>query len=745
MMREPEVSPSSSQTLDATYSPPPLAATLDLSTLPPIFVSATHYEIDDLHELEEKLAAANAMLTYDIHEARIVLSKVTKKARIQFDLRARGLWTEELVSPDSVVSQADFTPDGRSSHTAKKRKAEASLDKNLDPVVLDDSSTASEDDGTGRVRSSKYDRKTADRRKSARSVPVKTSSSELSNEAAATVRVVNVKWFEQSFVAGKGLALENYTTFLGRAIPKPQEAQALKLPRTTGPQALPSLRTTPNKAILERAKEDAPSPNNARADRFGKRRFADSVKSTAGASWEAGYSNKTNNQYAHLLHATTSEQDGGYSSDLPEMPDWVKQGVKYACQRVSPRQNPNDAFIALLKKIKLARLLTNDEIGVRAYSTSIASLAAYPSKLSSPREIVALPGCDAKIANLFIEWKNTGSGTIQAVADIDADPDLRVLRLFYEIWGVGATTAREFYYDRGWQDLDDIVEFGWSSLTRVQQIGVKFYDEFLDPIPRAEVESIGAIVHAHAVAVRDSRIQSMIVGGHRRGKEASGDVDIIVSHPDEARTANLVNDIVASLEDAGYITHTLLLSLNSTHRNQQTLPFRTSGSSSGAGGHNGFDTLDKALVVWQSPTWPTQAADLARDPGAKNPNIHRRVDIIVAPWRTVGCAVAGWTSGTTFQRDLRRYAKNVKGWKFDSSGVRRRGDGKVVDLEGWAGGEGGGGGGRGEGEGRGGGGGGEGKEGGRYKARARTMEEAERRVFEGLGLVWREPWERCTG
>jgi DNA polymerase IV len=410
------------------------------------------------------------------------------------------------------------------------------------------------------------------------------------------------------------------------------------------------------------------------------------------------------------------------------MPEWVKAGTKYACQRLTPANPPNHAFIALLKKIKLARLLTNDEIGVRAYSTSIAALAAYPHKISNPREILALPGCDAKIANLYVEWSNTG--TIKAVEDIEADEDLTTLRLFYEIWGVGATTAREYFYDKGWRDLDDIVEHGWKTLSRVQQIGVKFYDEFLDPIPRAEVEGIAQIVHRHACKVRDDGIQSLVVGGYRRGKEASGDVDIIVSHPDEKKTLGLVGDIVASLEEEGWITHTLLLSLNSTNRGQETLPFR---SGSGHGGH-GFDTLDKALVVWQDPHWTdgdaTDDDDDSADPSKadenkddkKNPNIHRRVDIIISPWRTVGCAVLGWSAGTTFERDLRRYAKDVKGWKFDSSGVRNRGNGEVVDLEGYFS-----------------------IEGDHGKGRAETMLQAERRVFEGMGIEWREPGERCTG
>lgn len=129
----------------------------------------------------------------------------------------------------------------------------------------------------------------------------------------------------------------------------------------------------------------------------------------------------------------------------------------------------------------------------------------------------------------------------------------------------------------------------------------------------------------------------------------------------------------------------------------------------GTSARTGFDTLDKALVVWQDPNFkPTEDSP-------NNPNPHRRVDILISPWKTVGCAVLGWTSETTFQRDLRRYCK-VKGLKFDSSGIRsRQAPYDWVDLE----------------------------DGGRGKPQ--TMEEAERRVFEGLGLTWRPPEERCTG
>nr|POF17108.1 dna polymerase type-x family protein pol4 [Quercus suber] len=682
---------------------------LDLSQLPPIFLSSTHFDGDELHELEDELSEAGANLTYDIHEAKIVLSRVAKKARARFDLRENGLWTEEVTESRSLGSLLDDEANtARPTKKGRKDAAESIGKDERQTIVIDDSSTASEDDGLARSRTDAPVRPT-------------TALSQAVVEQqgpVAPVKVVKIEWFKNSKKAGSIVPLEEFIIYQGRSTTKPLEASSVehpsikhKLPIAPNTNRVSAEKPMNRNDILKRAREDA-SKGPAANDRFGRRKLGPGPKSLSAnpsASWAAGHG--SNNQYTQLLQHSTTGDDEGSTSDLPEMPDWVKQGVKYACQRLTSKDSPNESFIALLKKISTARLLTNDEIGVRAYSTSIAAIAAYPYKLSSPLEIIALPGCDRKVANLFVEWTNTGN--LQAVDDIEADAGLKILHTFYNIWGVGATTAREFYYDRGWSDLDDIVEYGWQTLSRVQQIGVKFYDEFLDLIPRAEVTQIGDLIHKHATKVRDNRIQTMIVGGYRRGKEACGDVDVIVSHPDEEQTENLVSDIVASLEDEGWITHTLLLSLKSSNRGQQTLPFK-----SGGGGH-GFDSLDKALVVWQDPSWPSQVTDLVADPAAKNPNIHRRVDIIIAAWRTVGCAIVGWSGGTTFERDLRRYAKYAKGWKFDSSGVRDRGSGEVIDLERYC------------------------TNGGRE--RAKTMLEAERRVFEGMGLIYREPWERCTG
>jgi DNA polymerase IV len=600
----------------------------DFKSCPPIFVSATHRSAEELHSLENELIQVHANLTYDIREAQIVLTKVAKKARILFDLRANGLLPlldAESTGPAnaSVILQ---TSDNASIDGLKRKRQPSLVSQPTDVIVIDDSHTESD---------SEHERRAVTKSGIEKDQPLK----DLRSKSTQLVKAVKTEWIEHSLKAGCLLPVDEYVVVqvfcTSRPLPKTTPARQDQRKAISSASVLTSHAVSPSsgrgKQILERATEDAPS-SSAKYDRSVRSRYARVTAHDEPVSWKAGHG--SGSQYAHLLKQTTTEHDVGYSTELPPMPDWVRKGVTYSCLRSTPGHGVNAQFVKLLKEIQEARLLTNDEVGVRAYATSVAAIAAYPHKLSSPREVLTLPGCDVKIANLFVEWSNTGQ--IRAVEDLENDPDLEILRLFYKIWGVGATTAREFYYDKGWRDLDDIVEFGWSSLTRVQQIGVKFYEEFLDLIPRLEVERIAAIIHQHAVKVRNSGIQSMIVGGYRRGKEACGDVDVLVSHPDESQTLNLVNDIVLSLEDEDWITHTLLLSLTNTNREQQTLPFRSLRHGSG------FDTLDKALVVWQDPERPGKARDLQSDPDVKNPNIHRRVDIIIAPWKTVGCAVVGW-------------------------------------------------------------------------------------------------------
>ncbi|KAF9775069.1 hypothetical protein IL306_006894 [Fusarium sp. DS 682] len=483
------------------------------------------------------------------------------------------------------------------------------------------------------------------------------------------VKVVKLSWLLDSWKEEELLPMDQYLIFQCNRV----------LPRETTPAPAvtsvpPKGSTSPSSSILEHAllEQKAQSVSTSPSNRHKRRHDASTTLSQNAPS---------------LLRQTTSEHD----ITLPVMPEFLK--TTYSCQRPTYMNPPNGAFVKILTEIRTIRQLRKDDVGVRAYSTSIASVAAYPYLLKNPQEVARLPGCGDRIAEIWHHWKETGESV--EVREANADPKITVLKLFYNIWGVGAVTAREFY-QKGWRDLDDLVEFGWNTLSRSQQLGVKYYNEFLLGIPRDEAMSIAAAILKHARLI-DPGFEMVIVGGYRRGKQQSGDVDVVLSHRNENRTLNVIGKIVVALEKAHLITHTLTLSTHNSDRGQRPVSWKGERSNS-----SGFDTLDKALVVWQD--------------SSQEDAPHRRVDIIISPWKTVGCAVLGWSGGTTFQRDIRRYCKKVKGYKFDSSGIRRRADGRWVDLEGTS-----------------------------RSDEAPDMETAERRVFAGLGLQWRSPEERCTG
>ncbi|KIX05916.1 uncharacterized protein Z518_03890 [Rhinocladiella mackenziei CBS 650.93] len=638
--------------------------TLNLKSVPPIFILPTHLQPQELHETEDSIFKAGGSLTYDPKEARIFIGRINQKKRAAFELRARGIWTEEATLPEPSQEAHNEGP------TRKKRKVS----------MTEDSVSAAARSISTSPGASVIDTVSL-------TFPPRPFWPDLTNR----ILILKISWLEACLKQAKLVPYKPYVIYNAKVISKPTGPMP-----ETGSTSSPS-RPTPNvtATILQRAQAEASTLPSSSSPYTSRRRLGNQNRQRKASS-------STRASPPTLHRTTTSEMEFLAEHPLPPLPDWASgPNASYACCRSTPIKALNEAFIAQLIKIREARLLTLDDIGVRAYSTSIASISAYPHRIMHTEEITRLPGCDAKIAALWNEWQHSASEDperyLQTVRDLDNDTDLAHLRIFWNIWGVGPDTARKFYFQYGWRDLDDVVEYGWHSLTRTQQIGVKFYDEFQNKIPRAEVEAIRDVIKRHARDVLDipryqfgtkDDVECIVVGGYRRGKELSGDVDVILSHRDENKTQDLVVDVVHSLEAEGWITHTLTLHTMTSDRGQATLPFHGKKR-----GHS-FDSLDKALCVWQDPHFET-SSKTTRDvneggeggeegevPQRKNPNIHRRVDIIISPWRTIGCAVLGWSGGTTFQRDVRRFVSKAHGWKFDSSGVRDRVSGLVLDLEG---------------------------------------------------------------
>jgi DNA polymerase IV len=173
----------------------------------------------------------------------------------------------------------------------------------------------------------------------------------LNTEKRNIVKVLRLQWLNDSLEKGQALPFDDYLVYKG-TIRK----------QTMGSQTSPTTKTT-----LERRATAVASVSPGSSRRSGPGR----------------HESTSHPQRPSLLHETTSDHD----VRLPPIPEFLH--TTYSCQRPTFANPPNSDFVEELKKVRTLRLLQGDQIGVRAYSTSIATLAAYPYALQNAAGINA--------------------------------------------------------------------------------------------------------------------------------------------------------------------------------------------------------------------------------------------------------------------------------------------------------------------------------------------------------------------
>ncbi|KAF7546623.1 hypothetical protein G7Z17_g8302 [Cylindrodendrum hubeiense] len=218
-----------------------------------------------------------------------------------------------------------------------------------------------------------------------------------------------------------------------------------------------------------------------------------------------------------------------------------------------------------------------------------------------------------------------------------------------------------------------------ANLTQNQSVGVDHYDDLNTRIPRREVEALGTVVQKAAQKV-DPQVQLIVGGSYRRGAETSGDIDFIVTKP---RT-NSSGDLRPALDG---IVQQL--------EGEQFLVARLASSRTASDGSkwHGCCVLPKISGFNDAnyrPVW-------------------RRIDFLLVPESEMGAALIYFTGNDIFNRSLRLLASK-KGMRLNQRGLYKdvmRGPQRAKVTEGEL-----------------------------------VEGRDERKIFEILGVKWREPHER---
>ncbi|XP_025021014.1 DNA polymerase lambda isoform X1 [Python bivittatus] len=305
---------------------------------------------------------------------------------------------------------------------------------------------------------------------------------------------------------------------------------------------------------------------------------------------------------------------------------------KWVCAQSSEskKSNHNQCITEKLEVLAKAYSVQGDKWRGLSYSKAINALKSYHKPVTSYQEACMIPGIGKQMAEKIVEILESGH-----LRKLDHISDsVSVLELFSNIWGAGVKTS-QMWYQQGFRTLDDIRTR--ASLTSQQAIGLKYYEDFLERMPRQEAAEIEQTVREAAQSII-SEVVCVACGSFRRGKSTCGDVDVLVTHPDGHSHQGLFNKLLNILHKSGFLTDDLV--------NQED---------------NG--SQKKYLGV-------------CRLPGPDRH--HRRVDIIVVPYREFACALLYFTGSAHFNRSMRALAK-TKGMSLSEhalcSGVVRGPDG----------------------------------------------------------------------
>lgn len=205
------------------------------------------------------------------------------------------------------------------------------------------------------------------------------------------------------------------------------------------------------------------------------------------------------------------------------------------------------AILEALEVMQKKELAEKQIFKARAYDKVIKQLAALPA-IRSYDDVKDIKGIGDKIEKKIKELLATGSlasaeraKTTHAIGTYDA---------FLNIYGVGPAKARSLVVD-GYTSIEQLKAAAAADpklLNKNQRIGLQYYYQLQERIPRAEMDE-----HARLLQLAAEDYTLSIVGSYRRGAATSGDIDVLLRSEDSSD----LESFVEVLQTSEYVVETL--------------------------------------------------------------------------------------------------------------------------------------------------------------------------------------------
>lgn len=303
----------------------------------------------------------------------------------------------------------------------------------------------------------------------------------------------------------------------------------------------------------------------------------------------------------------------------------TKNKARQACDKsgngTGKKNGPNEDLCLKLEKIlELYGSSPHDNYRIHAIRKALNILRTQPKRVDDFDTLRKLEGIGPKTARRILKMANTSTPRrLQLASEQDV-----CRSLFKQIYGVDDNLALE-WYTKGLRTLDDVRDRkSGIALSPSQELGLRFFNDLQERIPRREVECIFDQINKAAVQV-DTKLKLFLMGSFRRGEENCGDIEVMITRDDsDGKTyQDSLSQLYRRLREDGLITHELSVGKKTEKKNQRIFSCLCAVMS-----HTGFSK-------------------------------QRRLDLLGVPFSQLGAALIYFTGNEIFNRSLRLKARQM--------------------------------------------------------------------------------------
>ena len=204
-----------------------------------------------------------------------------------------------------------------------------------------------------------------------------------------------------------------------------------------------------------------------------------------------------------------------------KMPE--KSPDKYPANIIEKREPMNEELVSLMEKLTVLMSKLGDQIRSRVYKRAQETILAYPEPIVHISQLKGLPGIGSTIMEKLKEYQDTG--TLQLLEREKDKPEY----MLSNIYGIGPIKAKELVEKNGIKSIEELRERQDEVLNAVQKIGLKYYEDIEERIPRSEIDEYNNMFSSIFNTVKEDDSAYEIVGSYRRKLESSGDIDVIIT------------------------------------------------------------------------------------------------------------------------------------------------------------------------------------------------------------------------